>query len=60
MVLAEDAYVRAILQDAARFQQSDQEGLSKQFSDESEKLELGWPAFGSSPSQPTKLGSLDV
>ncbi len=31
--------------------------LSKRFSEESEKLEAEWPAFGSMPGQPSKPGS---
>ncbi|WP_421319939.1 hypothetical protein [Aeromonas veronii] len=33
------------------------ETLSSKYSDESEKLEMDWPAFGSSPGQPKKSGN---
>lgn len=37
--------------------EKDVSDLSKRFSEESEKLEADWPAFGSSPGQPVKPGS---
>ena|SRR5438105_5826867 len=42
---------------ALRDSKPDVPTLSKQFTDELDKLELDWPAFGSSPSQPIKPGS---
>lgn len=36
------------------------DALSSQYSEESEKLEADWPAFGSSPGQPQKPGAGDV